>query len=424
MLFQAFVAVGTPKRPFEVADVFRQFGDDYRAQYPLSSEQRQALRDILNCRTAALGGHVDACPECGGIRISYNPCNNRHCPQCGAFEKAQWLENRKAETLPITYFHVIFTTDHAINDLARVNKRAIYELLFRAATATLKAYGQQYLGGEIGITAVLHILRQAQDRLWGEDLSEHIHLHCIVTGGALVQAEDGDKWQAAAAGFLFPIVALSADYRDRLCDGLVRLYRRGKLQLVGVCADLDVAALVETMRAKAWEVFVRPAFEGVEGVYDYLGRYVNRIAISNYRILDIRDGQVSFTYHDNKDKAEDGRGKEKVLRLPGVEFIRRFLLHVLPPRFVRIRYYGLHHSGARRKLLRCRVLLGLSGDMPIPPQLHLVNWLLSILEADPRRCPFCGRAVMARRAEFGPLPAWWLWLLSLLGLATRGRVAA
>lgn len=149
-----------------MADVFRQFGDAYRAQYVVTYEQRRVINDIVQCRTAELGGHVDECPECGGLRISYNPCNNRHCPKCGAFEKAQWLEDRKAELLPITYHHVIFTTDHAINDLARVNKRLVYHELFAAAAKTLKAYGQQYLGGEIGITAVLHT--------WGEDLREHI----------------------------------------------------------------------------------------------------------------------------------------------------------------------------------------------------------------------------------------------------------
>ena len=219
MLLQAFVAVGTTKAPFEVADVFRQFGEAYRQHYPLSYAQRKVMNAILRCRTAALGGHVEECPACGRLRISYNPCNNRHCPKCGAFEKAQWLENRTAETLPITYHHVIFTTDHAINDVARENKREVYHLLFQAATETLKAYGEQYLGGEIGITAVLHT--------WSEDLREHIHLHCIVTGGALVQTEEGEAWQPAAEGFLFPVVALSADYRDRFCAGRKRLYRRG-----------------------------------------------------------------------------------------------------------------------------------------------------------------------------------------------------
>lgn len=188
MFLQALVAVGTTKRPFEVADVFRQFGAAYRRQFRLSYEQRRVMEAIVACRTAALGGHVDECPECGRLRISYNPCNDRHCPRCGAFEKAQWLEERKAEILPITYHHVIFTTDHAINALARVNKREIYHLLFQAATETLKEYGQKYLGGEIGITAVLHT--------WGEDMREHIHLHCIVTGGALVQAEAGQRWPA------------------------------------------------------------------------------------------------------------------------------------------------------------------------------------------------------------------------------------
>lgn len=409
MLLKPFVNVGTVKPEYEVADVFRAYGEAYRQKYQVTYQQAKVMTAIMQCRTAALGGHVEECPVCGGVRICYNPCDNRHCPKCGAFEKARWLEERKASLLPIPYFHVVFTTDHAINPLVRANQKAIYDLLFQAATETLKAYGQEYLGGEIGITAVLHT--------WGEDLGEHIHLHGIVTGGALQETEEGARWQPCLEGFLFPIVKLSRDYRDAFCEGLARLHRRGELKLAGECEGLEVKALAAEMRAKKWEVYVKEAYAGPEQVYDYLGRYVNRIALSNYRLVAIGGGKVSFTYHDNKDG-----GREKVMTLTAVEFIRRFLLHVLPRRYVRIRYYGLHHSSKRAELMLCRKLLGLRGPLPSAPRLVFMEWLLSVVEKDPRLCPFCGQGVMVRRGEFGPLSPLWLWVLALLGIAIWGRV--
>jgi hypothetical protein len=218
---------------------------------------------------------------------------------------------------------------------------------------------------------------------------------------------------------LFPVLKLSREYRDRVCDGLLKLWREGKLQLVGACAGLDVEALVAEMRAKNWEVYIKPAHgEGVT-VFEYLSRYLNRVAISNYRIVGIEHGQVRFRYRDNRDG-----GKEKVLTLDALEFIRRFLLHVLPTRFVRIRHYGLHHSSKRKTLKRCRAALGLPFALPVVKPLIVVAWLTEILGHHPNLCPRCGRGMLEPRGEFESLSPVWVWLLTLFGLVARRKVTA
>jgi hypothetical protein len=411
MLFAGMVKVGTVKPKYEVADVFRRYGDAYRRQYPLSWEQHKAIRDIINCRTAALGGYVEECDTCGRLRISYCSCKNRNCPKCGGFEKAQWLARQEAKLLPIPYFHVVFTTDHLINDLARVNREEIYDLLFHTAAEVLKAYGRKYLGGEIGFTMVLHT--------WSQTLTEHIHLHCIVTGGALQQTEEGPRWRSAAKDFLFPVLPLSREFRDRFCAGLLRLQRRGRLKLVGQAAGVEVAGLVKRMRSKRWEVFIKPAPDDPRDLCGYLGKYTYRIAISNHRIVFIGQGRVRFTYHDNRDG-----GQEKEMELPALEFMRRFLLHVLPGRFVRIRHYGLHHSSRRQALQQCRRLLGQVQKLSKVPELEWREWAESVLGEDPRRCPFCGVGRMFVRSEFGPVSPWKGKVLALLGIPYRGEVAA
>jgi len=411
MLLDTFVKVATNKPRYEVADVFRQYGDAYRRQYPVSWEQHKAMRDIVNCRTAALGGYVEECDTCGRLRISYCSCKNRNCPKCGGFEKAQWLARQEVKLLPIPYFHVVFTTDHLINDLARVNREEVYNLLFHTAAQVLKTFAHKYLGGEIGFTVILHT--------WSQTLTEHIHLHCMVTGGALQQTKGGPRWQASAPGFLFPIVQLSREFRDRFCAGLLRLQRKGRLQLVGQVAGLDVGDLVKKMRSKRWEVFVKPAPGDPRSLCEYVGKYTYRIAISNHRIVSISRGQVRFTYHDNRDG-----GQEKVMALPALEFMRRFLLHVLPARFVRIRHYGLHHSSKRGELEQCRALLGLPQALPEAPELILSEWVQSVVGVDLRRCPFCGEGRMFVRSEFAPVPPWKGTVLSWLGIPYRGAVVA
>lgn len=314
--------------------------------------------------------------------------------------------------LPTPYFHVVFTTDHAINDLARVNQRKVYQLLFDAASDTLKAYGEKYLGGMLGFTAVLHT--------WGQTMEEHIHLHVIVTGGAF----DGENWRESHPGFLFPAKELSRDFRDRFCQGLLKLYQDGELALIGKAAEVDVEALVEEMQAKDWELFIKAAFDNAdcpspEQIYEYLGRYVYKTAISNYRIVDISGRKVSFTYYDNKDD-----GVEKVMTLDAFEFIRRFLLHVLPPQFHRVRYYGLHHSSKRKTLAQIRGLLGLKPELPEVEALELHEWVQSVTGEDPRVCPFCGEGQMRPWREFGEVGKIKSMFLGLLGVPRCGRAAA
>ncbi|MDX1522298.1 MAG: IS91 family transposase [Anaerolineae bacterium] len=401
MVETAYVSVRQTQTDFEVADVLRLYGEQYRAQYPVTPEQARVMGALTACRTAQLGGHVNVCQDCGAVQIAYNACRDRHCPKCGKFKKAQWLENQQVMLLPIPYFHVVFTTDHALNTLVPDNQRAIYNLLFQTATASLKQLGQQELGGQVGITAVLHT--------WSQRLNPHVHLHCIVTGGALT--DDRRRWVACRPGYLVDVVALSALFRAKFCRGLRRLARQGRLHLP---AEVDVADLITEIETKKWQVFAKE-FQQPEAVYEYLSRYVNQVAISNYRITAIAQGQVSFSYYDNLDQ-----GQQKVLTLPVVEFIRRFLWHVLPTGFVRIRYYGLHHSSARPEILpRCRRLLGLTASLPEPEPLILALWLESVIGVELHRCPFCGQSgTMTRWGEVEQMSWLWLMLKVVVGLVT------
>jgi hypothetical protein len=299
----------------------------------------------------------------------------------------------------------------------------------------------------MGFTAVLHT--------WGQQVQPHIHLHCMVTGGALVESADGYTWEASKPTFLFPVVELSAAFRKRFCDGLLKRYRTGALRLADRCAEMDFDALVARMRQRQWEVYIQkpprvtmdakelspsddaeednllssPAPEAMPQqlldpmhLAEYLGRYVHQSAIANARLLEIRDGNVHFRYYDNRDKDENGRGIQKEMSLPGVEFIRRILWHVLPKGYVRIRHYGLHASGCRIRLQIARLVLGLPLDLPPKPQLDLADWLQSLGHENPNRCPFCQTGTMRQQHTFGPLGSWRLRLLIFLGVAVRGHV--
>jgi len=398
MLETAYVRVRGQTTEYEVAEVFRQYGEAYRQQSAVTPEQARVMGAIMACRTAALGGQIYECLTCGAVEFAYCSCRDRHCPKCQKFARAQWVEQQTALVLPIPYFHVVFTTDHAINAWVPANRAVIYNLLFETASATLQQFAARELGGTLGLTAVLHT--------WGQTLPLHVHVHCVVTGGAL--SFDGQRWVRCAPNYLFDIVAVSAAFRDAFCAGLAQLAEQG--QLVGVDVA-EVKAAVAAMQAKLWEVFAKP-FAKPEAVIDYLSRYVHAVAISNYRITNIADGQVSFTYYDNPDA-----GKQKVMTLSALEFIRRFLWHVLPDRFVRIRYYGLHHSAARKtKLPRARALLGLPPELPKVTKLVLAVWLETVMGEDLHRCHFCGASgSMAYRGEVGDLPRLWLWLKLLIG---------
>jgi hypothetical protein len=401
---------------YEVADIFRKHLKDYKQGHKLSYEQARAASAIMRCRTPAMGGVIKSCSNCcGHWEFSYRSCKNRHCPKCGSFEKAQWLEAQKIWLLPIPYFHVVFTIDHVFNPLVWWNQEVMYAHLIESAARMLKAYGQKYLGGKIGFTLVLHS--------WGQSMQRHLHLHFIVTGGALVSTSDGYRWQAAKNNYLFPAEEFSRDFRRAFCTGVQKLWLAGSLNTQD--GNLDVAGMLRKAEATNWEVFIQPPLYGPEKLIDYLGRYVFRIAISNHRILDVKNGRVTFQYYDNRDRNKS-KGKLKQMTLSAVEFIGRFLAHVLPSRFVRIRHFGLHHGSCRNKLQQARRLFGLSMQFPVILKLKLIEWLKQILqtETDPRLCPACKKGILVPGRPFGPVSGWREHLLPFLGLFERWKFAA
>ena len=343
---------------FEVADVVRVYSARFLRTHPTAVEQRRALRAIRRCRTAALGGHVDGCDACGHQRIAYNSCRNRHCPKCQGQQRAKWMAAEQATLLPVDYFHVVFTLPHTLNALIRVNPRRLYGLLFQAAAATLLTFARdpKCLGGEPAITMVLHT--------WGQNLTEHAHVHCVVSGGGL--STDARRWRSTKhPGFLFPVKALSKMFRGKYLAALERLRRTRALRFAGQSARLAEAThwqqLSAELRSRPWVVYAKPPFGGPACVLKYLSRYTHRVAIANRRLVFVGDGVVRFTY---KDYAGGDRHKEMTLRAD--EFLRRFLLHVAPRGFMRIRHYGLLANCHRgQKLARCREILGVAA----PPSL-------------------------------------------------------
>jgi Putative transposase/Transposase zinc-binding domain len=369
---------------FEVADVFRAYGDDYRAAHTLSPEQSKAMRAIEKCRTTALGGHVDHCGHCGHIEISYNSCRNRNCPKCRGSQRAAWVDARELELLPIQYFHIVFTLSHLLLPLARYNAQVLYDLLFRVAAKTLQTFAGNRWDGKLGIILVLHT--------WGQTMNDHPHVHGIVTGGVL--KNDGSAFVRAPKNFLFPVTALSPVFREKFIDALQALKDKGKLDLRGqeeLATDAGWQGFLAKLRSHAWVVYAKPPFAEPGHLIRYLGRYVNRIAIANHRIQSIDDGQITFTYLDNRDQSE--QKIEKSMPLPAAEFIRRFLAHV-PPRHVRrIRYYGfLVNSQRKDKLTACRRLLGLPD--PEQPFIADLDAFLEKQAIDHRLCPRCGEGTL------------------------------
>ena len=343
------------ERPqLEVADVFRRYGPAYRQKHAasLSQAQRRVMSDIELCRTAALGGHLEECDCCGHPRPAYHSCRNRHCPKCQSLARAQWLEDRQAELLPVEYFHVVFTVPEEIAALAYQNKEVVYGILFRATAETLRtlAADPQHLGAEIGFFAVLHS--------WGQNLLHHPHLHCVVPGGGL--APDGKRWIACRPGFFLPVNVLSCLFRRLFLDYLQAAFEQGQRHFFSSLERLRdphaFAHYLAPLRQIDWVVHAKPPFGGPEQVLNYLGRYTHRVAISNNRLLDIEDGKITFRWKDYRHN-----DRPRVMTLEADEFIRRFLLHVLPDGFQRIRHYGfLAHRYRKAKLALCRQLLGVA----------------------------------------------------------------
>jgi hypothetical protein len=369
----------------ELADLVRTHGGAYRRTHRLAVVQQRALRAIETCRTAVLGGHRETCDRCGAARITYNSCRNRHCPKCQTLTKERWLAARRADLLPIPYFHVVFTLPHDLNALAQGNPRVIYARLFRAAADTLLAFGQdaRHLGGTIGITAILHT--------WGQTLAQHLHLHCLVTGGAL--APDRARWIAGRSSFLFPVRALSIVFRAKYLAGLQRAFDAGQLTFAGgttcLASRSAFSGFLGQLRTVDWIVYAKRPFAGPEQLLEYLGRYTHRVALSNDRLVDYHDGRVRFRWKDYAD-----HDRRKVMTLEVDEFLRRFLLHVVPRGFMRIRHFGLLANRTRRATMaRCRALLGQPPAEDAPPE-SVVVLIGRLTGIDLARCPVCGEGRM------------------------------
>jgi Putative transposase/Transposase zinc-binding domain len=362
----------------EVADILRAQGDHFLDRYrsSLDFQQRKAFRAIQRCRTAALGGHVDLCPQCGHRDISYNSCRNRSCPKCQTQARERWLAAREQELLPTNYFHVVFSVPHELNVLALDNSRLFYDLLFTASAQTLRevAADPQHLGAEIGVISILHT--------WGQNLLLHPHIHCVIPAGGL--APDHTRWIRPRYPFFLPVKVLSRVFRGKFLAGLKCLYRSKNLQCVGPSAALadprQFAQLIRRLHRQDWVVYAKPAFGGPLQVLRYLGRYTHRVAISNHRLLAFDGERVTFRW---KDYTHDGKWKQ--MTLTASEFLRRFFLHVLPKAFVRIRHFGfLANCFRARRLSLCRQLLTYLSCTPAAPDASQAS------EAAVWHCPHCG----------------------------------
>jgi hypothetical protein len=393
------------ERPaLEVAEVIRRYGDAFLDRHGsvLSATQRKALRDLAVCRTAALGGHVEHCLDCGAERIAYNSCRNRHCPKCQALARAHWLDRQAQYLLPVEYHHVVFTLPAELGSLALANPVLLYDLLLRSAAATLRdvAANPQRLGAAVGVLMVLHT--------WGQTLHHHPHVHCVVTGGGLSCDSAGTidaspRWRACRPGFFLPVRVLSRVFRGKFLASLRTAFENGKLLLPGRLAALAEpyarAAWLAALVAKEWVVYAKHPFGGPGQVLKYLARYTHRVAISNSRLLELHDGRVTFRY---KDYADEHR--HKTMTLDADEFLRRFVQHVLPSGFVKVRHYGLlanRHREAR--LTVCRRLLLVANVAATLPDAQAAR----IEPAQPRCCPQCGgaRLVYREMTPAEPTPA-------------------
>jgi hypothetical protein len=364
------------RHTLEVADIIRVAGSRFweRQGSHLAWQHRKVMDAIVRCRTAALGGHRDQCLRCGHQAISYNSCRNRHCPKCQGNARAKWLTARSSELLPVPYFHIVFTLPHELSALVLQNKRLLYDLLFRSSAATLLevARNPKHLGADIGLLSVLHT--------WGQNLQHHPHVHCVVPAGGL--ALDGSGWVGTSERFFLPVRVLGRVFRGKFTSALKQLLLRGKLQFHGSLQELArperFRQLMRELFSKEWVVYVKPPFGGAEHVLHYLARYTHRVAISNHRLVAFKDDRVSFRWKDYA-----AGGKQKIMTVSSDEFLRRFLIHVLPKGLVRIRHFGLFANRRRAdSLLRCRLLLSAKA----PPQQPAPSYQ--------PRCPLCSEPML------------------------------
>jgi hypothetical protein len=385
----------SPRPELDLATIFRNSGPAYRARHDLPLSHLKVMRAIESCRTAVLGGHVERCDQCAFERIAYNSCRNRHCPKCQALAREQWLQRRLRDLLPIPYFHLVFTIPPAIAEIALQNKRTVFQILFRASAETLLtiAADPKHLGATVGFFSILHS--------WGQNLLFHPHVHCVVTGGGL---SPEDEWVASRPHFFLSVHVLSRLFRRLFLEALDLAYQQGELEFHGSLEALrDPDAFqqhLQPARQSEWVVYAKPPFGGAEQVIQYLGRYTHRVALSNQRLTAFQDGQVTFQY---KDYGSSEPQLSRQMTLSDDEFIRRFLLHVIPPGFQRIRHYGLFSNRHRvRNLARCRELLVGPRSELLPDSAQL-DQLLEAITEPVAHCPKCKRGVMVRVLELAPI---------------------
>lgn len=352
---------------YEIADVIEQFGDQFQQKYHPNEYQQRVLRALLQCRTSALGGHKDECDCCGKVRISYNSCGNRHCPKCQSAKQAFWIEDLMEKTLPVKHYHLVFTIPHELNTIAMLNSGWFYNRLFAAVWDTLRTFGYSHFGVESGAVCVLHT--------WGQNLSLHPHVHCIVPAAGLTLA--GNMKHIGKSGkFLYPVTQLSPMFRGKLMQAI-------KKELVKKSLWQTHKTLMNDAWEKPWNVHCEPSLGKPEHVIKYLGQYTHRVAISNQRILDINDHGVTFLHKDYRDDA-----KQKPITLPGVEFLRRFCQHILPKGFVKIRHYGIYSSRFRAEQEKQ------NPKMVIKPTETSQERLKRLTGYDANKCPHCKKGIM------------------------------
>lgn len=364
-----------------VNTIFRDHGTAYNKKYPhMTLVERKAMRSIQLCRTHELGGRVEECENCGHKVILYNSCRNRHCPQCQSMKKEQWIHDRTNEVLPFTYFHIVFTLPDELNSIIWKNKRILFNLMFRVCKETLLSASadEKYLGADIGFFSILHT--------WGQKLNAHPHLHCVVPGGGFSQKKQ--KWIHAPYNYLVPVQVLKARFRSNFLVSLKKLNEDGALYLSGTryIEAPDFQKLIDSLFRKEWVVYLKESFQNRNSVIEYLARYTHRIAISNHRIVSAEKDMVAFKYRDYKDS-----NKEKIETIDALSFMRRFMIHVVPYRFVRIRYFGiLSHRNKKKAIEACREFYGIKNHEESSPY----NWREIFLKKTGRDCsvcPACGK---------------------------------
>jgi hypothetical protein len=363
----------------EVADILYHHIHDYKAEYPLWPEHRKIVSDLLNCRTAHLGGHIERCDTCGAVRITYHSCRNRHCPKCQHMPRERWLEKRKDEILPTSYFHVVFTLPHELNTIILNNKKIMLNILFAAVSKTLLTFGKNELNADLGFLAILHT--------WDKTLKDHFHLHCLVVGGAV--SKDKKRWMPVKNDYLFNQEALSRVFRGKFMEKMAHVRKTGAIKFISRTYG-DFRNMLYT---KNWVVSVREPVKRPEHVLEYLARYTHRVAIANSRIKNLENGMVSFNAKDRK------KQRAETITITAVEFIRRFLLHSLPKGFVRIRHYGfLSNRNRSENLNAIRQLMGIS--VPLEKEIAtLEEMMLQLTGTDITTCPCCSEGKMQFFAE-------------------------